>query len=54
MSRIVSLGTFIMLCSLMCAMKCEEGGLIFLINIRRKFLKLLFYNVFEAGINKSN
>ena len=25
----------------------------FLINIRGKFLKLLFYNVFEAGINKS-
>ena len=26
----------------------------FLISIRGKFLKLLFYNVFEAGINKSN
>ena len=26
----------------------------FLISIRGKFLKLLFYNVFESGINKRN
>ena len=54
MSRIVSLGTFTVLSSLMCAMECEEGGVDFLISITGKFLKLLFHNVFEVGINKSS
>ena len=53
MSRILSPGTFTVLCSLMCVVKCEEGRQIFLL-ISEKFLKLLIYNAFEAGINENN
>ena len=52
MSCILSLGTFTVLCSLICVVKCEEGGQIFY-QYKGKFLKLLIYKAFEANISES-